>query len=134
MIDAELTYRLTRCPLYGFEALHPNRFYTTHVRVLNGVVMPTVIDLHKQRWRCHSCYHTLSAKTPLVQPNHTIAAHMTERIMKLAHERLPVKTIARIIEIQLPRFNGSLTKISNSDRLAGYPRDSALMSSVPLMA
>ncbi|CDI43744.1 Transposase [Lactobacillus helveticus CIRM-BIA 953] len=61
--------------------------------------MPTVIDLHKQRWRCHSCYHTVSAKTPLVQPNHTIAAHMTERIMKLAHERLPVKTIARIIGI-----------------------------------
>ncbi|MCZ2753592.1 helix-turn-helix domain-containing protein, partial [Lacticaseibacillus paracasei] len=26
-------------------------------------------------------------------------AHMTERIMKLAHERLPVKTIARIIGI-----------------------------------
>ncbi|KAB1961674.1 helix-turn-helix domain-containing protein, partial [Lacticaseibacillus paracasei] len=43
--------------------------------------------------------HTVSAKTPLVQPNHTIAAHMTERIMKLAHERLPVKTIARIIGI-----------------------------------
>ena len=99
VIDAELTYRLTRCPLCGFEALHPNRFYTTHVRVLNGVEMPTVIDLQKQRWRCHSCYHTVSAKTPLVQPNHTIAAHMTERIMKLAHERLPVKTIARIIGI-----------------------------------
>ena len=40
VIDAELTYRLTRCPLCGFEALHPNRFYTTHVRVLNGVEMP----------------------------------------------------------------------------------------------
>ncbi|OJF73078.1 ISL3 family transposase, partial [Lacticaseibacillus casei] len=99
MIDAELTYRLTRCPLCGFEALHPNGFYTAHVRVLNGVEIPTVIDLHKQRWRCHNCYHTVSAKTPLVQPNHTIAAHMTERIMKLAHERLPVKTIARIIGI-----------------------------------
>ncbi|WP_253926407.1 transposase family protein, partial [Lacticaseibacillus paracasei] len=81
VIDAELTYRLTRCPLCGFEALHPNGFYTAHVRVLNGVEMPTVIDLHKQRWRCHNCYHTVSAKTPLVQPNHTIAAHMTERIM-----------------------------------------------------
>lgn len=99
VIDAELTYRLTRCPLCGFEALHPNGFYTAHVRVLNGVEIPTVIDLHKQRWRCHNCYHTVSAKTPLVQPNHTIAAHMTERIMKLAHERLPVKTIARIIGI-----------------------------------
>ncbi len=99
VIDAELTYRLTRCPLCGFEALHPNGFYTAHVRVLNGVEIPTVIDLHKQRWRCHNCYHTVSDKTPLVQPNHTIAAHMTERIMKLAHERLPVKTIARIIGI-----------------------------------
>jgi len=86
VIDAELTYRLTRCLLCGFEALHPNGFYTAHVRVL-------------KRWRCHNCYHTVSAKTPLVQPNHTIAAHMTERIMKLAHERLPVKTIARIIGI-----------------------------------
>jgi hypothetical protein len=37
-------------------------------------------------------------------------------------------------ESQPPRFNGSLTKISNSDRLAGYPRDPALMSSIPLMA
>ena len=46
VIDAELTYRLTRCPLCGFEALHPNGFYTAHVRVLNGVEMPTVIDLH----------------------------------------------------------------------------------------
>ncbi|WP_340638562.1 transposase family protein, partial [Lacticaseibacillus paracasei] len=55
-----LTYRLTRCPLCGFEALHPNGFYTAHVRVLNGVEMPTVIDLHKQRWRCHNCYHTVS--------------------------------------------------------------------------
>ncbi|MFU2189752.1 ISL3 family transposase [Lacticaseibacillus paracasei] len=99
VIDAELTYRLTRYPLCGFEALHPNGFYTAHVRILNGIEMPTVIDLHKQRWRCHNCYHTVSAKTPLVQPNHTIAAHMTERIMKLAHERLPVKTIARIIGI-----------------------------------
>lgn len=45
------------------------------------------------------CYHTVSAKTPLVQPYHTIAAHMTERIMKLAHEGLPVKNIARIIGI-----------------------------------
>ena len=86
VIDAELTYRLTRCLLCGFEVLHPNGFYTAHVCVL-------------KRWRCHNCYHTVSAKTPLVQPNHTIAAHMTERIMKLAHERLPVKTIARIIGI-----------------------------------
>lgn len=36
VIDAELTYRLTRCPLCGFEALHPNGFYTAHVRVLKG--------------------------------------------------------------------------------------------------
>ncbi len=27
VIDAELTYRLTRCPLCGFEALHPNGFF-----------------------------------------------------------------------------------------------------------
>lgn len=54
VVDAELTYRLIRCPLCGFETLHPNGFYTAHVIVLNGVEIPTVIDLHKQRWRCHT--------------------------------------------------------------------------------
>ncbi|MCG0758451.1 ISL3 family transposase [Lactiplantibacillus plantarum] len=51
MIDAELTYRLTRCPLYGFEALHPNGFYTTHVRVLNFMKRKkTVIFVTTIRW------------------------------------------------------------------------------------
>lgn len=95
VIDAELTYRLTRCLLCGFEALHPNGFYTAHVRILNGVEIPTVIDLHKQRWRCHNCYHTVSAKTPLVQPNHTIKNFF------IAHSSLAERTRVQTVTMDM---------------------------------
>lgn len=95
VIDAELTYRLTRCLLCGFEALHPNGFYTAHVRILNGVEIPTVIDLHKQRWPCHNCYHTVSAKTPLVQPNHTIKKFF------IAHSSLAERTRVQTVTMDM---------------------------------
>ena len=50
VIDAELTYRLTRCPLCGFEALHPNGFYTAGKNVngpdKNCPVLPNAYGCH----------------------------------------------------------------------------------------
>ena len=99
IIDADLTYALTRCPLCGFNTLHPNGFYTAHIHILNGTDIPTLIDLHKQRWLCQSCGHTVSAKTPLVKANRTIATSVSSQVMKLAYKRLPVKTISQIVGI-----------------------------------
>lgn len=99
VILGELSYLLKRCPLCGMPALRPNGHKLTHIHIKGATDIPTIIDLNKQRWWCDNCHHSCIAKTPLVAANHSIASSLQRTAIKLAHERLPKQTIAKLLGI-----------------------------------
>lgn len=112
-IACELTYKLIRCPLCGFETLRPNGHKLTHIHVNGATETPTVLDLNKQRWLCESCHHSIMATSPLVTPNHSIAQPMIPRVLKLAKQRLTVKVIGKIVGISASSVQRILNQYLN---------------------
>ncbi len=99
VIFANLSYSLNHCPLCGMNALRPNGHKLTHIHVKGATEVPTIIDLNKQRWWCDNCGHSVMGTTPLVETNHSIAKGIEQRVIKLAQDRLPRKTIALLLGI-----------------------------------
>lgn len=99
VIQAVLTYQLARCPECGFEALYPNGHIKTRIHINSANDRPVVLELKKQRWRCHNCGHTCTATTPVVKPHHTISCMTAQYALKLAKKSLSLTTIAAITGI-----------------------------------
>lgn len=86
------------------------------------------------RWRyCDFC-HMVGAKTPLLQPDHTLADYIKAPIMKLVLSDYQSKQLSALSGSQFPWFNCLSTKISNFDRSDDYLRAAVLTNSVPLTA
>ena len=117
VIQAELTYKLERCPHCGMLKLRRNGHILTHIHVNGPTDRPVVLALKKQRWRCASCGSTVTATTPVVKANHAISNGVVSYTLKLSKQAMPSKQIASMTGI-------SSTSVARMIDTAIHPRPS----------
>ena len=63
--------------------------------------MPTIMKLAKQRYTCKNCLTHWTAQSYFVRPRHSIATHVTVKIIALLKEKVSLSFIAKMANVSI---------------------------------
>lgn len=99
IIDAVLTYSLSKCPQCGYDTLIKNGKRLAKVRLASFNGWEYQLHLMKQRYLCKSCGATCGAHSPLLISNHTMSNQIAPGVFRLAKQSLSVKAISDLLGV-----------------------------------
>ncbi|QFR69819.1 transposase [Companilactobacillus paralimentarius] len=116
IVNADLTYKLYRCPQCGLNSLVKNGKRKTNARLASFNGIEYHLMLNKQRYICKNCGGTCGAHSDLLIKNHTMTKQVQNRIFVMAKESFTLTSIAKIIGVSVNTVSRVLydnTKLPN---------------------
>lgn len=99
VVPATLSYVPEFCPVCGTvnenASIIKNGTKVSNVKILSINGDPAILKIRKQRFLCHSCGHTFSAKTDIVQRNCFISRKVKLKVLDLASENVSESFMAK---------------------------------------